>query len=231
MTSTKESMMTEEVGPPDPSAETAVTYARSGFGGGFAKGVRPAVVVVDFQRGFTDPESPTGADMAEQIEQTNRLAAAVREAGGLVAFTTIAYEADGPDVTWLRKARGMAALTAGSPWVEIDPRCDRRSEDPVIVKQHASAFFGTRLLSLLVSHRVDSLIVCGATTSGCVRATAVDSVSAGFPTFVPHECVADRARGPHDAALFDLQEKYADVESVQSLIAHVQGIAPRRSTA
>lgn len=223
--------MTKKVGPPDPSVDTAVTYARAGFGGGFTKGVRPAVVVVDFQRGFTDPDSPTGADMGAQIEQTNRLTVAARQAGAPVVFTTIAYDANGPDVTWLHKARGMAALTVGSPWVEVDPRCDRRPGDPVIVKEHASAFFGTRLLSLLVSHRVDSLIVCGATTSGCVRATAVDSVSAGFPTFVPRECVSDRAREPHDAALFDLQEKYADVESVQSLITHVEGIAPRRSTA
>lgn len=220
--------MSVEVGPPDLKQRDTATYARAGFGGGFTKGVRPAVVVVDFARGFTDPESPTGADMSGAIEQTNRLTAAAREAGAPVLFTTIAYDADGPEVTWLRKARGMAALTVGSPWVEIDPRCDRGPGDPVIVKEHASAFFGTQLLALLVSLRVDSLIVCGATTSGCIRATAVDSVSAGFPTFVPRECVADRAQQPHDASLFDLQEKYADVESVDDLIAYLDRLTEGR---
>ena len=219
--------MAEEVGPPD--LKDAETYARAGFGGAFTKGVRPAVVVVDFARGFTDPESPTGADMTTAIEQTNRLTSTARAAGAPVVFTTIAHDPDGPEVTWLTKARGMAALTVGSPWVEIDPRCHREPGDPVLVKEHASAFFGTQLLSLLVSHRVDTLIVCGATTSGCVRATAVDAVSAGFPTFVPRECVADRAQAPHDASLYDLQEKYADVEGVDDLIAYLDSLTEGRN--
>lgn len=217
--------METKVGPPD---LTAATYARAGFGGGFAKGERPAVVVVDLVRGFTDPQAPTGADMSDAIAQTNRLTAAARAAGAPVIFTTIAFDPQGPDVTWLHKARGMRALTAGSPWVELDPRCHREPGEPLLVKEHASAFFGTQLTSLLVSHRVDMLVVCGATTSGCVRATAVDSVSAGFPTFVARECVADRARGPHDASLFDLQEKYADVEPTDEIIAHLDRLQEGR---
>lgn len=219
-----------KVGPPDLEPGDDATYARAGFGGGFAKGERPAVVVVDFARGFTDPASPTGSDMTTAIEHTNRLIEAARTAGCPVVFTTIAYDPGTPEVTWLRKARGMAGLTVGSPSVQIDPRCLREPHDPVIVKEHASAFFGTALLSLLVSHGADTLIVCGATTSGCVRATAVDSVSAGFPTLVPTECVADRAQAPHDASLFDLQEKYADVEPVDDLIAYLGSLTEGQSS-
>lgn len=221
--------MPAKVGPPDQSeseeAVTTDTYRNAGFGGGFERGQRPAVVIVDFSNGFTDPAAPTGADMSREIARTNELIAAAREIGAPVIFTTIAYDESPAGITWLRKARGMAALTKGSPLTAIDPRCDRAPGDPLIVKQHASAFFGTPLLSLLISSAVDMVVVCGATTSGCVRATAVDSVSSGFPTFVPRECVADRARGPHDAALFDLEAKYADVEPVAALIEHFTDLA------
>lgn len=224
--------MTIEVGPPDQSAvadcETTDTYLAAGFGGGFDRGQRPAVIVVDFSLGFTDPESPTGADMSREIARTNELISAARDIGAPIVFTTIAYDEAQADITWLRKARGMAALKRNSPLTGIDPRCDRADSDPVIVKQHASAFFGTALLSHLVSRAVDMVVVCGATTSGCVRATAVDAVSSGFPTFVPRECVADRAQGPHDAALFDLQAKYADVEPVETLIDHFRHLAVNR---
>lgn len=220
--------MPVEVGPPDQSTaevQLARTYDEAGFGGSFEPGRRPAVIVVDFSCGFTDPEAPTGADMGREIMRTNELIAAARGIGAPVIFTTIEYDEPVPDLAWLRKARGMAALTKGSSLTEIDPRCDREEGDLLVVKQHASAFFGTTLLASLVSQAVDMVVVCGATTSGCVRATAVDAVSSGFPTFVPPECVADRARGPHDAALFDLREKYAEVESVDTLIDHFTQLA------
>lgn len=217
--------MSTKVGPPD-----LQVYAEAGFGGRFDRGVRPAVVVIDFSLGFTDPAAPTGADMSSEIEHTNALVAAAREIDAPVVFTRIAYEPSRLDLTWVRKARGMAALTVDSPLVTIDPRCDRRPEDPVITKEHASAFFATHLASLLVSRGVDTVILCGATTSGCVRASAVDSVSLGFPTLVARECVADRAKAPHEAALFDLQEKYADVESVSALITYLDDLARDRST-
>ncbi|MGO1165989.1 MAG: isochorismatase family protein [Janibacter sp.] len=218
--------MSKKVGPPD-----LRVYAEAGFGGRFDRGVRPAVVVIDFSLGFTDPEAPTGSDMSVQIENTNALIAAARGIDAPVIFTRIAYATPRPDLTWVRKARGMAALTVDSPWVEIDPRCARLPGDPLITKEHASAFFGTQLHSLLTSRGVDTVILCGATTSGCVRASAVDSVSLGFPTLVGRECVADRAQAPHDAALFDLQEKYADVEPVDTLIAYIDDLSGHRSTA
>lgn len=220
--------MKQEVGPPDQGRNV---YAEAGFGGGFERGLRPAVIVVDFQVGFTDPAAPTGADMAAEIESTNALIGAARTADAPVIFTRIAYDESRLGLTWLRKARGMAALRVGSPLVEIDARVARQNHDPVLVKEHASAFFGTEMSSLLTSYAVDTVIVCGATTSGCVRATAVDSVSLGFPTLVPRDCVADRARSPHEAALFDLQEKYADVTSAPSLRTYLENLAHHRSTA
>jgi hypothetical protein len=156
--------MTAKVGLPDHSLiadrDTPGTYLEAGFGGGFDRGQRPAVIVVDFSLGFTDPAAPTGADMSREIDHTNQLIAAAREIGAPIVFTTIAYDEAPVDITWLRKARGMAALTKNSPLIEIDSRCDRADGDPVIVKQHASAFFGTALLSHRVSHAVDMVVVC-----------------------------------------------------------------------
>lgn len=218
--------MSQKVVPPD-----LTVYADAGFGGRFDRGVRPAVVVIDFSLGFTDPAVPTGADMGSQIESTNALIEAARGIDAPVIFTRIAYEPSRLGLAWLRKARGMSVLTVDSPLVAIDPRCARLPADPVITKEHASAFFGTQLQSLLTSQSVDTVIICGATTSGCVRASAVDSVSLGFPTLVARECVADRAQAPHDAALFDLQEKYADVEPVDALITYLEDLSRHRSTA
>ncbi|WP_395309223.1 isochorismatase family protein [Mycobacterium sp. AMU20-3851] len=206
-----------KVEPPDQSVRdlaldpVSTRYQQAGFGGSFERGTAPAVVVVDFSIGFTDPTTATGADLTEQIRATNSVIAAARAIQAPVLFTTIAYDSPRQAATWLQKSRGMAALRTGSPLVEIDPRCDRSSDDTVIVKHHASAFFGTGLVSHLIAAKVDTVVVCGATTSGCVRATAVDAVSYGFPVLVPRDCVGDRAPGPHDAALFDLQSKYADV--------------------
>jgi nicotinamidase-related amidase len=94
----------------------------------------------------------------------------------------------------------------------------------VIVKKGASGFFGTNLAAVLVSQGVDTVVLCGATTSGCVRATAIDLLQYGWPTLVPRECVGDRAQAPHEANLFDIQAKYADVVSVDEAIAYVEGV-------
>jgi nicotinamidase-related amidase len=114
-------------------------------------------------------------------------------------------------LAWLRKAPGLAILRHGSDAVALDPRLPRTSDDLVIRKVGASAFSGTHLASLLAARGVDTVVACGATTSGCLRATVVDAIQAGFAPVVPRQCVGDRAEPPHEAALFDLQEKYADV--------------------
>ena len=118
----------------------------------------------------------------------------------------------------------LGDLQLGGRWVEIDPRLEPRDDETVIVKKGASAFFGTNLASILVSQGVDSVILCGATTSGCVRATAIDLLQYGWPTIVPRECVGDRAQAPHEANLFDIQAKYADVVSLDEALAYVESV-------
>jgi maleamate amidohydrolase len=119
---------------------------------------------------------------------------------------------------------GLAELQVGGKWVEIDPRLERREEEVVILKKGASAFFGTNLPSVLVSQGVDAVIMCGATTSGCIRATAIDLLQHGYPTLVPRECVGDRAQAPHEANLVDIQAKYADVVPMEDALSYLESV-------
>jgi len=188
------------------------TYAAAGFGRAIPRGTRPGIVVVDFTYGFTDTAYPTAADMSGPIAATRRITDLARAAGFPVIYTTIAYHPGEIDrLPWLRKSAGMAALLEGSRLVEIDAATGITAIDVVIAKKGASAFFGTSLAALLTGAGVDTLVVTGATTSGCVRATVVDAVQSGFNVLVPKDCCADRAQAPHEANLYDMHQKYADV--------------------
>lgn len=203
------------------------TYARAGFGSPVPRGPRPAIVAVDLTNGFTDPSAPTGADLDAVVAATAELVAAGRAGGVPVVWTTIAFtaaEADGDAVAWLAKAPGMRALREGSAAVALDPRLPVGPADHLITKKGASAFFGTGLAALLTGLRIDTVLVCGATTSGCVRATAVDAVQSGFGVLVPRDCVGDRAAGPHDAALFDVAAKYGDVIDLDDAVGYLTGL-------
>lgn len=190
----------------------AQVYQSAGFGQPMPRGTRPAIVVVDFSYGFTDTRYPTAADMSAQIAATRRLTDLAREKGWPVIYTTIAFHpGELAHLPWLRKAAGMAALLEGSRLVEINSTTGIHTGDPVIVKKGASAFHGTHLAALLTGACVDTLVVTGATTSGCVRASVVDAVQSGFNVLVPADCCADRAQAPHDAGLYDMNQKYADV--------------------
>ncbi|WP_233160315.1 isochorismatase family protein [Pseudonocardia sp. MH-G8] len=206
---------------------TAHVYERAGFGRPVVRGARPAVVVVDFTYGFTDPQYPTAVDMTAPVLATARLLDAARAAGAPVVFTTISYDAaQVAALAWLRKAPGMAALQVGSRLVEIDQRLSPRPDEHLLTKTGASAFFGTALAGHLASVGADTVIVTGATTSGCVRATAVDAVQHGYPVLVPNVCVGDRARAPHDASLFDINEKYGDVVGLDDVLAYLEALRP-----
>jgi maleamate amidohydrolase len=207
------------------SEETREVSERARLGQSVTLGGRPAMLVVDFSRGFTDPECTMGSDLTREVEATKRLLAAARGREIPIIFTTIGFEPNLKDGSlWLEKAPGLRELVVGGKWVEIDPRLERREEETVILKKGASAFFGTNLPSILVSQGVDTVIMCGATTSGCIRATAVDLLQYGYPTLVPRECVGDRAQGPHEANLVDIQAKYADVVSVEEVLAYVESV-------
>lgn len=214
-------MSTHSTDPPA-SREVTETYRRAGFDGSLRRGTRPAVLVVDLQRGFTDPACPLGSEMDEVVLANARLLEVARAAGVPVVFTAIAFsDAPADGGVWLQKVPTLAQLKVGSPWHEIDPRLAPRAEELVITKRFASAFFGTHLATALAALGVDTLILTGATTSGCVRASAVDAMQHGYPTLVPRECVADRAEGPHAANLFDMGAKYVDVVSVEEVVSYL----------
>jgi maleamate amidohydrolase len=209
-------------------AEAREVYARAGLGENVTLGRSPGVLVVDFSCGFTDPACSLGADMTPEVEATKRLLDAARAKGLPVVFTTIGFTPSLKDGgLWLQKVPTLAELELGGRWVEIDPRLEPQNGETVIVKKGASAFFGTNLVAVLNTQGVDSVILCGATTSGCIRATAIDLLQHGYPAIVPRDCVADRAQAPHEANLFDINAKYADVVSLDEALAYVEGVPDR----
>ena len=204
-------------------------YETRGFGGRQGTGMRPGVVVVDFIEGFTNPESRLHCDADAAVDATRELLDAARETGAPVFYTTVCYGDDDLDraAMFIAKAPALATLRPGSPWIEVDGRLGRRPEEPVLVKLFASAFFGTDLHERLQARGCDTVIVTGASTSGCVRATAVDALQHGYRVLVPRDGVADRAPDAHRASLVDIDAKYGDVVSVADAIAAVSAHAPR----
>ena len=203
-------------------AEARQVYARARIGERIGLRERPAVLVVDFSCGFTDPSCALGSELADEVAATRRLLDAARARGIPAIFTTIGYDDDLVDAgIWPEKMPALAELRIGTRWVEIDERLGRRPDEPVVLKKGASAFFGTNLTAILAARSIDSVILCGATTSGCIRATAVDLLQHGYPTVVPRECVGDRAQAPHEANLFDIQAKYAEVLPLDEVLAAI----------
>lgn len=212
-------MFTDQEAPSPSTAgwteEVRRAYAERGIGTRLPRGGRTAIVVVDLIRGFTDPECAPGSNLDQVVSETAHLLDVARAKGSPVVFTSIAFdEADLQQLVWLRKMPALRELRQGSTWVELDPRLGHRSDEPVVVKKAASAFAGTELAVWLRDRKVESVLVCGATTSGCVRATVIDACALNYSTFVPRQCVGDRAEGPHEANLLDIDAKYADVLDV-----------------
>lgn len=187
-------------------------------------GRAPLLLVVDLARAFTEPPRPLASDVSDVIAATNHLIDAARETAAPVMFTTVGYERDdlGDAGLWSRKIGGQSDLRLGTDGVEIDPRLRRAAEDSVLVKKYASCFFGTDLASRLNAARVDTVVICGVTTSGCIRATAVDAIQNGFRPIVVREAVGDRWQAAHDQALLDLDAKYADVTSLHDAIRGIE---------
>lgn len=194
-------------------------YRTHGFGNRVGFGDRPAVIVVDFFYGCTDPAYLGGGSVGAAVEHTAGLLGKARSAGVPVIYSIVSYRDDLADAGWFGvKVPSLKTLQLGTRAVEIDERVAAQPGDHVVWKKMASVFFGTHLTTLLAHLRVDTLIVTGCTTSGCVRATVVDGCSYGYRVIVPQECVGDRAEGPHEANLFDMDQKYADVVSVAQVM-------------
>ncbi len=198
-----------------------------GFHGRVGLGRRPALIVVDVNVGFTDPDSPLVCDLDDVVVGIQRLLAEVRSAGLPVVYTTVSFDEQDKQTAaaFLDKIPALLTLERGSPWVEIDPRIAPREGEPVLNKLFASAFFGTPLASFLADNGCDSLIVTGASTSGCVRATVVDAIQHGYRPVVPREAVGDRNPEAHAANLYDIDTKYGDVVSVDEVLAHLEEVA------
>jgi len=187
-------------------------YRKQQMGGLISKGQRTALLVVDFVNGFIDPEIFGGGNTLQAAEASVPLLYAFRERELPIVFTRIVYADDGSDAgVWCEKAQRLRELTEANPASQVIDILKPREGEIVIRKTQPSAFFDTNLGSLLRGQNVDAVAVVGATTSGCVRATVVDAISANFRPTVISDCVGDRAQGPHEANLFDMQQKYANL--------------------
>jgi maleamate amidohydrolase len=192
----------------------AEIYHRQGMGQVAGMGNRPALVIVDFVVGFADPAHFGGGNIAPAIEQTVHLLAFARRHRWPVAQTRVVYAEDGSDAgVFTLKAPSLLKLTETSPLSQIVPELAPRRGEHIVRKQGASGFFDTNLASWLRFQGADTVVVAGCTTSGCVRATVVDSLQHNFRTIVATDCVGDRAIGPHEANLFDMGQKYADLKT------------------
>ncbi|WP_380878397.1 N-carbamoylsarcosine amidase [Sphingomonas sp. DBB INV C78] len=182
------------------------------FDGNLVPGKRPALLIVDMVMAYLEPSSPLFLDGEAAIAATAEMADAARIAGAPVIFTNVVYQAGGGDGgLFYRKVPALKAFDAGSPLGAFPPALSPRAGDVVVTKQYASAFFGTSLASTLRAQGVDTVLIAGFSTSGCVRATALDALQNAFVPLVVRDACADRHPGPHDANLFDLQAKYAEV--------------------
>lgn len=210
---------------PEQYAETFDFYLKKGFASRVGFGRRPALLVIDFIRGFTDEQCPLASDLTSQLAATTELLAAARDKGVPVLFTTVSYDPELQEAgLWIRKIPSTSYLVEGSEWVELDERLARQPGESLVVKKYASAFFGTDLVARLVSRGIDTILLAGCTTSGCIRASAVDACSLGFHTIVVQEAVGDRAELPHLANLFDIDAKYGDVVQLADALDYLRRV-------
>ncbi len=210
----------------------AELFAERGFGMRIGYGSRPALLVVDILKAFTDPDAMLGANLDDQVEAIKPLIAIAHERDVPVIFSTVIYEDhDLKDAgIWAMKQKGVVTLRKDTDGPDIDPRLDRRPTDTLLVKKYASCFYGTDLTSRLLSHNIDTLIITGCTTSGCVRASAVDACQIGFRPMVVREAVGDRSEAAHEQSLFDLDQKYADVVALEDALEYLSRIGHNRDT-
>lgn len=187
-------------------------YGNGAFGASLGFGSRQALVMVDFAQAYFLPESPLFANQPAVLDVASQLLAWARARKMLVCHTRVEYRPDGLDGgVFFRKIPALKAFCTGNPLADFPADVAPRADEPVVTKQYASAFFGTSLASLLRAQGVDCVLLAGMSTSGCVRASTVDAIQHGFIPVVVSDACGDRHPAPHEANLFDLQAKYADV--------------------
>ncbi|MEO8668271.1 MAG: isochorismatase family protein [Bauldia sp.] len=195
-------------------------YRKQEFGQKTGFGAKPALLIVDFVNGFVDPNVLGGGNIAEAVAATAPLLDFFRARGLAVVFTRIVYADDGSDCgIWCEKVPRLRGLTEKAHDSQVVDALAPRPGELVIRKTQASAFFGTHLAAVLVGKGIDTIVLAGCTTSGCVRASAIDAMSMNFRLVVASDCVGDRAAGPHAANLFDMGQKYADLQTAAEIMA------------
>lgn len=205
-------------------------YARQNFGNEVGLGQRPALLIIDFQVGFADPDVFGGGNVKEAVAATVPLLHEFRALGLPVAYSRAVFADDGSDAgVFGMKVPGLKRLTDDAEISQIVPELAPEPGDYVVRKTGPSAFFGTSLTTWLNAKGVDSLVVAGATTSGCVRASVIDSISYSYRTTVVSDCCGDRALEPHEANLFDMGQKYADLLTAQEAITAVRTVVGRNA--
>jgi maleamate amidohydrolase len=201
------------------SEELRLEYQRKGFLHAVGFGEVPALLVVDFSLGFTDPTCPLGANFASELAQTCRLLERFRARELPIVFTTVAYDPEDLErLRFIAKIPSLRLLEKSLGYWQLNPVLGRLESEKLIVKKQPSAFFETDLLEWLRSRGVDTLILCGVTTSGCIRASVIDALQNNYRVIIPRECVGDRAIGPHQANLLDMDSKYGDVLDLEGVL-------------
>jgi maleamate amidohydrolase len=203
-------------------------YARAGYHARQQWGRRPALLLVDFAQAYFDAASPLfgGQGCVTARDNAARLVADARAAGVPVIWTEVRYLPGGADGgVFFRKAPPLRVLEQGNPLGDLTPGLARLPSEVMVTKQYPSAFFGTSLAATLTAMGVDTVLLTGLTTSGCVRATCVDAMSHGFITLVVSDACGDRAEGPHQANLFDMSAKYADLVTTSEAAQYLQSTA------
>lgn len=200
-------------------------YATAGFGGRLGFGERPALIVIDFVDAYLVEGSPLYAGVEKELESATRVLESARQAGIPVLYTVVEQD-KGPTGggVFARKAKGLETLAKGSPLGAIAAPLAPREGEPIVSKKYASSFFGTSLATDLTVLGRDSVILVGLSTSGCVRATAVDACQHGLIPLVVRDAVGDRRPEPHEAALFDLDAKYADVVGEREVVEYLASL-------
>ena len=195
--------------------DVQTNYQRSGFGQALGCGQQPALLMVDFVKAYLEPDSPLYAGVEAVRDQCIELLAICRSAELPIFHSNVSYRPGSPDGgVFRRKLPLLKVFEVGSPLAEFAAGLEPQAGESVITKHYASAFFGTPLASSLAARGVDSVLIAGVTTSGCVRASALDALQHGFISIVVEDAVGDRHAAPHQANLFDLKSKYSDLVTV-----------------
>lgn len=201
-------------------------YKEAGFSGRVGWGASPAVLVIDLATAWTSPTEELGADVEDVMSSTIKILAVAREKGLPIIFTTMAYDPAlieaGPVA--VAKTPHLKKMIKGSDLVQLRPELERRSDEPLVEKPHASAFFGTNVLSALIGLHADTVVVVGVSTSGCIRSTCESAFNNNFHVIVPQEAVADRSHTAHQAALLDIDARMGDIVSLEETLEHLNAI-------